>query len=132
MSDSRVVIDDRALAQVVAIVALNGGVALAEEGASLAKAEAPVLSGHLRDSIAWSVYLDGQRIAGSLDASPSDVPGQGIAIFVGTEGVPYARFVNDGTSDTPAEPFLSHALLRLASQVPRLLAEGVTPVLSNA
>lgn len=78
---------------------------LAGEIAQDAKRLAPVRTGRLRESIHVSEVSDSHAIIEANPRNPGNDP----------EDQPYAGFVERGTSDTPAQPFMRPAAYRYRS-----------------
>lgn len=90
-----------------------------EELEAIARQDAPVLTGRLRDSMFVNVYLDGVRVHGN-GPDPGDLRGRGVEVVAGN-AAGYGRWVHDGTSDTPPHPFLESALAIMAPRLPQYL-----------
>jgi HK97 gp10 family phage protein len=96
----------------------SGVLALGESVARHAAADAPVSDdpryGHVKDQWGAAVYVNGKKVGDvSADGSAVAKPREFRAARTGVSGIVGfgfpARFVEVGTSDTPAQPFLSPA-----------------------
>lgn len=124
---TRVELDGRAIGR-VASAAVRGIAKVLAETAAQASRNAPDRSPHgegLVDAWGWLVFENGRAVdQGSGDGSsvqaPSDFqPGEGVVGVVGFDRP--GRFVEVGTSDTPAQPFLSPAMESVMSRAPEIV-----------
>lgn len=86
------------------------------------------VGGTLRRSVHTVAYVDGERISprptdDNGQALPDYVPGEGIAVFVGTNSG-YGGYVHNGTAKMPARPFLEEGLADVRPVLGRTLAAG--------
>lgn len=107
-----------------------------EEGAAemvrLAKGLAPVDQGELRESIGW---VWGAAPKGSLAFSTGGSGQDKIAIFAGNDSAYYARWVEFGTINQPAQPYFFPAYRTLKksmrSRTNRAIVKAVKSVAGN-
>lgn len=99
MAGLRIEWDDAALTAQLASASEAIAADAAEAVAAEARRLAPVKSGRLRDSIAVTTGRDDEGVYGDVSADATDEKGR-----------PYPLFVEVGTQDAPAEPYLRPAL----------------------
>jgi hypothetical protein len=110
---------------------LNLGEKIAQEASANAAVSEDERYGHVRDQWGAAVYVDGKKISDiSADGSAVNKPrafraGKGLAGLVGF-GFP-GRFLEVGTSDTRAQPFLSPAAQRAVGSAVETIRAGAAP-----
>lgn len=116
--------DEQGMARAERALAERGFAKVGEQGYQVAYDGIPVDTGKLRDSLWAAVWQDGSEVW-SRGTVPPDPPitRRGIETLIGV-GTDYARFVHDGTVDTPQHPFLSEALAVLRTGLADLVAGG--------
>ncbi len=131
---SRLELNFAALNQVEQALAqglLRFGTAIATEAASTVTKSDDPRYGHIKENWGVAIWIGGKKVGNaSYDGSATAKPrafrtGKGITGIVGF-GFP-ARFLEMGTSDTRAQPFLSPAAQRMVGSATSLIREGAAP-----
>lgn len=135
---ARVVLNMSALNEVQQALAYglkDLGEAVAREAAGNAAVSEDPRYGHVKDQWGVAIFVDGKKVGdassdGSATAKPREFRApKGLSGFVGF-GFP-GRFLEVGTSDTRAQPFLSPAAARLAGSAVEIVRAGAAPHLAK-
>lgn len=132
---ARIVLNFEALAEVqqaVAMGVLELGKAIAEEASHHAAVSEDPRYGHVREKWGVAVYAFGKKVGNaSADGTAAAKPRAlrtGKETILGIVGFDFpGRFLETGTSDTRAQPFLAPAAESVSSRAPEIIAAGAKP-----